>query len=149
MADKAAVLEALSTIIDPDFQKDIVSLGFIKDLTIDGGHVSFAVELTTPACPIKDQFKAQAEQRVEALPGVDTVTVTMTARAPAARKARHRPIMPSPETWPSPVWQALNTTTSARRVKPKISAACKFPSASLLFANLIDENNGLIGSNSP
>ena len=80
MADKAEILAALSTIIDPDFQKDIVSLGFIKDLAIDGGHVSFAVELTTPACPIKDQFKEQAEQRVKALPGVDAVAVTMTAR---------------------------------------------------------------------
>ena len=48
-----AVLAALSRIQDPDLRRDIVALGFIKDLVIDGGKVSFKVELTTPACPVK------------------------------------------------------------------------------------------------
>ncbi|MBF0188453.1 MAG: iron-sulfur cluster assembly protein, partial [Magnetococcales bacterium] len=43
------VLDALKTIIDPDLKKDIVSLGFVKDVVIEGGKVSFKVELTTPA----------------------------------------------------------------------------------------------------
>ena len=47
------VLNSLRQIIDPDLRKDIVSLGFIKDLKIDGGNVAFRIVLTTPACPVK------------------------------------------------------------------------------------------------
>src|SRR5690606_16683448 len=65
-----------------DFGKDIVSLGFIHDLKIEGDAVSFTVRLTTPACPVKDQFKQQCEQVVGALPGVRHVTVTMDAMKP-------------------------------------------------------------------
>jgi len=80
MVTREAVLEALSTIIDPDFQKDIVSLGFIKDLEIEGTAVGFSIELTTPACPVKERFRQAAESAVSALDGVDSVAVTMTAR---------------------------------------------------------------------
>ena len=47
--EQGSVLEALKVVRDPDLQRDIVSLGFIKDLTIDGGRVAFTIELTTPA----------------------------------------------------------------------------------------------------
>jgi ATP-binding protein involved in chromosome partitioning len=77
------VLQALSGVMDPDLRRDIVSLGFIKNLVIDGGTVSFDIELTTPACPVKDLMKAQAEQLVRALEGVDTVNITMTAQVRA------------------------------------------------------------------
>ena len=76
---EAAVLNALKVIQDPDLRRDIVSLGFVKDLQIDGGKVSFKIELTTPACPVKEQFEAQAREVVGALDGVDEVEVTMTA----------------------------------------------------------------------
>src|SRR5919106_614229 len=52
--DRDAVLNALRVVIDPDLRKDIVALGFVKDLAIDAGRVAFAIELTTPACPVKD-----------------------------------------------------------------------------------------------
>ena len=74
------VLKALSVIIDPDFRKDIVSLGFVKNIGIDGGEVSFDIELTTPACPIKSDFQKNAEEAVLALEGVDKVKVNMTAK---------------------------------------------------------------------
>ncbi|MCP4006927.1 MAG: Mrp/NBP35 family ATP-binding protein [bacterium] len=74
------VLEALRPIEDPDFKRSIVDLGFIKNLQIDSGKVAFAIELTTPACPVKDMFRQAAEQAVAALPGVDEVEVTMTAQ---------------------------------------------------------------------
>ena len=74
------VLTALSVVRDPDLHRDIVSLGFIKDLQVTDGRVSFAIELTTPACPVKDQMRAQAEAAVRAVPGVTEVAVTMTAR---------------------------------------------------------------------
>jgi len=80
------VLDALRPIIDPDFQKSIVELGFIKDLRIDGSSVAFAIELTTPACPVKDEFKRAAQDRVMALSGVDEVAVTMTANTRQAAR---------------------------------------------------------------
>lgn len=74
------VLSALSTIVDPDLGRDVVSLGMIKDLLIDpDGAISFTFELTTPACPVRDSFKARAEQAVAELPGVKAVNVKMTA----------------------------------------------------------------------
>ena len=74
------VLDALKGVIDPDLRRDIVSLGFVKNLAIDGGTVSFDIELTTPACPVKDKMQAQAEALVRALPGVSDVRITMTAQ---------------------------------------------------------------------
>lgn len=81
----ASVLEALRAVRDPDLHQDIVSLGFVKDLRVCGGNVAFSIELTTPACPVKDLMKAQAEQAVRRLPGVAEVTVQMTARVTASR----------------------------------------------------------------
>jgi ATP-binding protein involved in chromosome partitioning len=73
------VLAALHPIVDPDFRKSIVELGFVKNLRIEGGRVSFAIELTTPACPVKAEFEKAARERVGALPGVTHVDVEMTA----------------------------------------------------------------------
>ena len=70
---------ALRVVVDPDLRRDIVSLGFVKDLAIDGGRVAFTIELTTPACPVKDQMRDQAAAAVRALPGVTDVDVQMTA----------------------------------------------------------------------
>ena len=55
------VLQSLKAIIDPDLNKDIVSLGFIKKLKTDDSNVSFTLELTTPACPLKENFKTQCK----------------------------------------------------------------------------------------
>ncbi|KAK6151782.1 hypothetical protein DH2020_014417 [Rehmannia glutinosa] len=83
------VLKALSQIIDPDFGTDIVSCGFVKDLNVSKtlGEVSFRLELTTPACPVKDMFEQKAHEVVATLPWVEKVKVTMSAQ-PA------RPIFP-------------------------------------------------------
>ena len=79
MPAEADVLAALSHVQDPDLHKDIVSLGFVKDVRISGGDVAFTIDLTTPACPVKDELKAEAEKRVRALPGVAKVSIEMTA----------------------------------------------------------------------
>jgi len=79
MPTEPQILKALSSVQDPDLRKDIVSLGFIKNLKIDGPRVSFDVELTTPACPVKDQLKQQAHDAVKALDGVSEVSITMTS----------------------------------------------------------------------
>jgi ATP-binding protein involved in chromosome partitioning len=73
------VLDALRPIIDPDFGRSIVDLGFIKNLRIDDSRVAFEIELTTPACPVKAEFEKAARERVGAVPGVTTVAVTMTS----------------------------------------------------------------------
>ncbi len=75
----SAILDALRPIVDPDFHKSIVDLGFVKNIQIDGGNVSFAIELTTPACPVKAEFEKAARERVVALDGVENVAVTMTS----------------------------------------------------------------------
>ena len=81
---EAAVLEALKAVRDPDLNRDIVSLKFIKNLRIEGGAVSFSIELTTPACPVKDQMRDQARAVVGAIPGVTSVAIEMTAQVRAA-----------------------------------------------------------------
>jgi ATP-binding protein involved in chromosome partitioning len=78
--DHAAVLDALKVVRDPDLNRDIVSLGFIKNLTIADGRVAFTIELTTPACPVKDQMRDQARAAVLRVPGVSEVDVALSAR---------------------------------------------------------------------
>ena len=88
---EAVVLDALRPIVDPDFGKSIVELGFIKNMNIDGGAVCFDIELTTPACPVKAEFEKAARDAVSALDGVDRVEVVMTANT------RGRPATPGAE----------------------------------------------------
>src|SRR5690348_9670000 len=73
------VLDALRVVEDPDLHRDIVTLGFVKDIRVCDGIVAFKIELTTPACPVKDLLKSQAERVVSTLPGVKSVNVEMTA----------------------------------------------------------------------
>ena len=81
------VLAALRPIVDPDFGRSIVDLGFVKDVRIEGARVAFTIELTTPACPVKAEFERSARERVAALPGVAEVAVTMTANTRGHRAA--------------------------------------------------------------
>jgi len=77
------VLEKLKQIIDPDFGTDIVSCGFVKKLQVsDSGTVAVTLELTTPACPVKDEFEQQAKQFIAELDFAKSVEVTMTAQPP-------------------------------------------------------------------
>lgn len=73
------VLGALEKVQDPDLRKDIVSLGFIRNLRIDSGRVAFDMNLTTPACPVKDQMRDEAVALVRGLAGVHNVEVKMTS----------------------------------------------------------------------
>jgi len=84
---EAAVLDALRAVKDPDLHKDIVALGFVKNLRIDaGGRVGFTIELTTPACPVKDLMRDQARAAVSALGGVSVVDIEMTAQVRAVTR---------------------------------------------------------------
>jgi ATP-binding protein involved in chromosome partitioning len=79
MVLEQTVLDALKVVRDPDLNRDIVSLGFIKNLKIDDGRVAFTIELTTPACPVKDQMRDQARAAVMQVTGVASVDVHMSA----------------------------------------------------------------------
>ncbi len=75
-----AVLEALKGVIDPDLGQDIVSLGFITRCNVsEDGAADVVINLTTPACPVKDQLRDQAHALVAAVPGVTSVQIEMTA----------------------------------------------------------------------
>src|SRR2546421_8288893 len=90
------VLDALGRIKDPDLGRDVVSLGMIKELDVSAhGEVSFTFELTTPACPVRDRFKSQAEDAVGALSGVTRVDVRMTANVrPAFMRPKPSEVLP-------------------------------------------------------
>src|SRR5260370_23997821 len=90
------VLDVLSHIQDPDLGRDVVSLGMIKELEVSPqGKVSFTFELTTPACPVRDRFKTQAQDLVGDIPGVSGVEVRMTANVrPAFMRPKPSEILP-------------------------------------------------------
>jgi ATP-binding protein involved in chromosome partitioning len=75
------VLRALATVQEPELGGDLVSRRMIKALKVDGGRVSFTVELTTPACPLKDQIKEECEAALERVAGVprDAVSIDFSA----------------------------------------------------------------------
>jgi ATP-binding protein involved in chromosome partitioning len=85
--EPSVILDALKVVTDPDLHRDIVSLGFVKDLKIDGSRVSFTIELTTPACPVKEQMQDQARTAVLRVPGVSSAEVKMSARVREAVSA--------------------------------------------------------------
>jgi ATP-binding protein involved in chromosome partitioning len=72
-------MDALRQVQDPDLFKDIVELGFITKCEVSGGDVDVTINLTTPACPVKEQMKGQAEGFIREIPGVERVQVEMTA----------------------------------------------------------------------
>ncbi len=83
--NEQVILDGLRQIKDQDLHKDIVTLGFIKDLKIQGGDISFRIVLTTPACPVKAEMESAAKEIVGSIPGVTSVSVTMDAEVPKGR----------------------------------------------------------------
>lgn len=77
------VLKALSTVIDPDLNLDVVKAGMVKNLKIDGGAVSVTIELTTPACPLKEKIKSDAEAALQKVSGLSDLKLDMTAKTRA------------------------------------------------------------------
>jgi len=88
------ILQALQTVQDPDLHRDIVSLGFVKDLKIDAARVSFTLELTTPACPVKEQLQQACQSALLAIDGIDTVDINMTAQVRPTLHQLEKKILP-------------------------------------------------------
>ncbi len=77
-----AVMAALSTVIEPELHRDLVSLNMIRNLKIDGSDVSFTIMLTTPACPLKGKMENDSKAALARVPGIGKVTVNWDANVP-------------------------------------------------------------------
>lgn len=87
MITQEAVLDALRHVDDPDLRKDIVTLGMVKDLQVDGQHIRFTVELTTPACPMKDMIEKACLNAVKMMVSKDAIVdIRMSARVVSNRR---------------------------------------------------------------
>lgn len=81
-----AVKAALATVMDPDLHTDIVSLGMISDIKIDGSKVHFKLTLTTPACPVKEKLEHEAREAVASIEGVTEVDMESGAAVAGQRR---------------------------------------------------------------
>jgi ATP-binding protein involved in chromosome partitioning len=80
--NEQTVLDALRQVKYPGFSRDIVSFGFVKDLAVGGGNVSFRLALTTDAPAAAEVLKRECEAVLRSIPGVSAVTIAVTAAAP-------------------------------------------------------------------
>ena len=76
------VIEALRSVMDPELNKDLVTLNMIENVTVTDSNVALSLVLTTPACPKKNEIRQAVEAAAAAVPGVTAVNVTVTARVP-------------------------------------------------------------------
>jgi len=76
-------MAALSAVKEPELGRDLVTLNMVKDLAVDGSHVSFTIELTTPACPLKERIEQESRAAVLAVPGVEQVEMKLTSNVRA------------------------------------------------------------------
>ena len=79
------VLNKLTTVIDPDLKKDIVSMGMIKDLELNSGNLKFTLELTTPACPFNEEIEQDVRKAIDDLDGIDKFDMKVTAKVMEGR----------------------------------------------------------------
>jgi ATP-binding protein involved in chromosome partitioning len=92
---REAVIEVLKTVNDPELYKDLVSLGMVKDVAVDGGKVSLVIELTTPACPLKDRIRDDIESALSRLVGFESVAVEFTARVSSGLPVDKKALVPT------------------------------------------------------
>ncbi len=85
------VMQALSTVIEPELHKDIVSLNMVKDLTVDGDTAEFTIVLTTPACPLKDVFIERCNDAlIGKVDGIQNVKIKWDAQVPTDNRIHGR-----------------------------------------------------------
>lgn len=91
--DQKDIIDALSTVIDPDIKRDLVSLNMIKSVEVAESGVSFTVVLTTPACPLKEMIRKDCEKAVRRVIGSTfPLTINMTSSVTSLRD--NAPILP-------------------------------------------------------
>lgn len=89
---KENLLKALSEVIDPDLKKDLVTLGMIQNIHIDGNKAAFDVVLTTPACPLKEVIKKDCEDKIQKHLGEVKTIINMTSNV--TTKRNEGPVLP-------------------------------------------------------
>jgi ATP-binding protein involved in chromosome partitioning len=89
------IMTALSTVIEPELHKDIVSLNMVRDLTVQGDTAKFTIVLTTPACPLKSVFQERCEEAVVGkVEGINKINIKWDAQVPTDRRFQGRMDMP-------------------------------------------------------
>ena len=83
--NKESVIEKLRTVMDPELNRDLVSLNMIKNVIVENGNVSLSVVLTTPACPLINHIQNDVRSAVAQLEGVKDIKINMTADVPQDR----------------------------------------------------------------
>jgi ATP-binding protein involved in chromosome partitioning len=81
---EAAILAAMSKVMDPELHIDLVKAGMVKDIRVSGDSVKLKIELTTPACPLKGKIQADAEAALKAVPGLKSFDIEWGAQVRAA-----------------------------------------------------------------
>jgi len=89
---KVNLLKVLGRVQDPDFKKDLVTLGMIQNIHIDGETASFDVVLTTPACPLKEAIKKDCEEAIKRDIGNVKLIINMTSNVTTNRDGG--PVLP-------------------------------------------------------
>ncbi len=79
---KEAVMAALSTVIEPELHRDLVSLNMIRDLTINGNDVEFMIMLTTPACPLKGKMEGDSRAALSQVTGIGNINIKWGSNVP-------------------------------------------------------------------
>jgi ATP-binding protein involved in chromosome partitioning len=89
------VRDALRTVEEPELHRDLVTLDFVRAISVKGSDVSFTITLTTPACPLKDRIREESEAAVRSLvPGVGKVDITFDARVRADKRIEEKLHLP-------------------------------------------------------
>jgi ATP-binding protein involved in chromosome partitioning len=89
------ILQSLTQVKDPDLHRDIVTLGFVKNLIIKGSDIRFDLQLTTPACPVRDQFIVDCEKAIRgSIEGVGKIDITMTSHVQRNTHAQKEDMLP-------------------------------------------------------
>lgn len=79
---EASVMDALKTVKDPELNLNLVVLGLVYDVDVQGSHVETRISLTTPMCPVAEQIVQMAEDAVLGVEGVETAKVQLTFDPP-------------------------------------------------------------------
>jgi metal-sulfur cluster biosynthetic enzyme len=82
MVTEAAVRKALRQVKDPEMNLDLVVLGLIYDIRVNGAHVDVTMSLTSPGCPVAGQILEEARAAVEKVEGVESADVELTFSPP-------------------------------------------------------------------
>ncbi len=83
---EAAVMEAMSTVIEPELHRDLVSLNMVRDVEIEGNDVAFTIMLTTPACPLKGKMETDSRAALAQIENIGKVTINWDAQVPNDRR---------------------------------------------------------------